>query len=304
MAYSPRNPNVTPAENLANTASEPMTSQNMVFDGTTWDRMRSNDSYATASATPDVGIPAVLMPDKRYNSQTLATAVNSDIQWDAEGVDSFTIVCQTATTGTFTFEVTADGTNWYGAEVRQSNTDTWLTGTNITPVVTTFRVLTIGVRTMRIRAVTTLGATVTVVATASARTAFVTAIKTGPGPHSFGWTPVHKDAEYTTTQTGAALWTPTTGKKFVITDITIATGGTTAGVVTIWQSNSSTADTTYTAGTDYTILRAEFAPSATAKPGLIKSFRTPYVATLADYVVRVTTSAGITVYIQVEGYEI
>lgn len=134
-------------------------------------------------------------------------------------------------------------------------------------------------------------------------------ILSGSAPHNIGraggsgFTRVHKDADYSTTQTGAALWTPTSGTKFVVTDVTITSGGTTAGVVTLWQG--AVADTTYTAGTDPTILRCEVAPSTTVRPGFIKAFNPPYVSTTADHILRVTTSAAINpLYIQVNGYEL
>ena len=126
--------------------------------------------------------------------------------------------------------------------------------------------------------------------------------QTGFAPHSIGYTPITKYGEYTTAQTGVALWTPAAGKKYVVTDLTISTGGTTAGTVTLWQGAS--ADTSYTAGTDPVIFRGEFAPSATVKPGMVRSFVIPCVSTTADHILRVTTSAAITVYIQVNGYEI
>lgn len=128
------------------------------------------------------------------------------------------------------------------------------------------------------------------------------AISVGVTPHSVGYTPIYKGVEYTSAQTGTAIWTPGSGKKFVVTDLTISTGGTTAGIVTVWQGAS--ADTTYTAGTDPVVFRGEFAPSATARPGMVKSFTLPFVSSTVDHILRVTTSAAMTVYIQVNGYEI
>jgi hypothetical protein len=121
-------------------------------------------------------------------------------------------------------------------------------------------------------------------------------------PHFIsGSTLVHKDGEYTTTQTTTALWTPTAGKKFVVTDLTITTGGTTSGLVTVYDAASATA---YSAGTTPAIFRGNFVPSATSTPGVVKSFNVPYVSTTANNRVHVTTSAGITMYIQLNGYEI
>ena len=45
-------------------------------------------------------------------------------------------------------------------------------------------------------------------------------------------------------------------------------------------------------------------PSATASPGVVKPFPVPYVSTTADHTLHVTTSTAMTVYIQVNGYEI
>ena len=127
-------------------------------------------------------------------------------------------------------------------------------------------------------------------------------IDAAAAPHLYDFTNVHKDAEYTAAQTGTALWTPASGKRFVVVGFVIATGGTTAGIVTLWQG--AAADTTYTAGTDPAIFRGEFAPSATARPGVVREFPTGYLSTTADHILRVTTSAAMTVYIQVDGYEV
>lgn len=144
---------------------------------------------------------------------------------------------------------------------------------------------------------------------AANQTPISASILSGSAPHNIGraggsgYAAVHRDADYSTQQTGAALWTPTAGRKFAVTDVTVTSGGTTAGVVTIWQGAS--ADTTYNAGTDNTVLRVEVAPSATVKPGFVKAFNPPYVSTTADHVLRVTTSAAINpLYVQVNGYEI
>lgn len=130
----------------------------------------------------------------------------------------------------------------------------------------------------------------------------IDAITVGYAPHAIGFTVLNKSGEYNTAQTGVALWTPAAGKKFVITDLTISTAGTTSGIITVWQG--AVADTTYTIGTDPTLFRGEFSPSATVDPGMVKGFTVPFVSSTADHILRVTTSAAITMYIQVNGYEI
>lgn len=113
---------------------------------------------------------------------------------------------------------------------------------------------------------------------------------------------IWKQVEATTTQTGTAIWTPAAGKKVVITHIGIMTGGTTAGVVTVWFGGS--ADTTFSQGTDQVVFRGEFAPSTSSKPGAFPPITYPIYAATADHVLRYTTSANITVYITCYGYEI
>ena len=109
-----------------------------------------------------------------------------------------------------------------------------------------------------------------------------------------------KTAQYTTTQTGTALWTPGSGKKIVVTSYQIQAGGTTAGTMQLWFGAS--ADTSYTRGTDLAIFDGEFAPSSTLKPGALQTGL--WIAGTADDRLRVTDSAAINpLTITVWGYE-
>ena len=113
---------------------------------------------------------------------------------------------------------------------------------------------------------------------------------------------VWKQVEATTTQTGTAIWTPTAGKKIAVTSYEIGTGGTTAGLVTIWFGAS--ADTTFTQGTDQVVFRGSLTPSSSATPGVISNHGVaPIYCTTADHVLRYTTSAAITIYVTIYGFE-
>lgn len=112
---------------------------------------------------------------------------------------------------------------------------------------------------------------------------------------------VWKQVEATTTQTGTTIWDPTAGKRIAVTSYEIGTGGTTAGLLTIWFGDN--ADTTFTQGTDQVLFRGTLTPSATSTPGVISNLSTPVFCTTADRELHYTTSAGITVYITVYGYE-
>ena len=113
---------------------------------------------------------------------------------------------------------------------------------------------------------------------------------------------VWKSANYTSTQTGTAMWTPASGKKVVVTYLSVASYGTTAARVIIWLGAS--ADTTYTAGTDQLVWAGSFAPSTTAKPGAIISLPYGIASATADYVLRITTDAAISLDVTIYGYEI
>lgn len=118
----------------------------------------------------------------------------------------------------------------------------------------------------------------------------------GPG------TQITKAVNFTTTQTGSDVWSPASGKKIAVTDLTISAYGTTAGRVILWFGDN--ADTTYTAGTDQVLEIASFAPSATVKSGLAKVYGiTPVLCTTADRELHITTDAGMSLDITVRGYE-
>jgi len=110
-----------------------------------------------------------------------------------------------------------------------------------------------------------------------------------------------KSANYTTTQTGVALWTPAAGKTVAVTYLAISSYATTTGRVIVWFGASG--DTTYTAGTDQLVWAGSFAPGASSKPGAILNFPTPVFSANVDYVLRVTTDANISLDVSVYGYE-
>lgn len=112
---------------------------------------------------------------------------------------------------------------------------------------------------------------------------------------------VWKSANYTTQQTGASMWTPSTGKKICITYLAISSYATTAGRVLVWFGAGG--DTTYTAGTDQLVWGGSFAPSANAKPGAIIQLPFGITAVTADHQLRITSDAAISLDITIYGYE-
>lgn len=119
-----------------------------------------------------------------------------------------------------------------------------------------------------------------------------------PDPSAQIW----KSANYTTAQTGTAIWTPASGKKIVVTHMGIYSYGTTAGKCILWFGASG--DTTYTAGTDQPLTLPSFAPSSTSKPGVVLPLATPVICANADYILRCTTDASLSLEIVIYGYEV
>lgn len=327
MAYNPSNPNgqATAANSApvvlasdqfplstaitdasANFTATTIETAGMIYNGTTWDRIRAMDALSgTGDNTTVLGVQAVgIGPgfNIRSNPANLGTAANSTSSASTEGASSMIISIGTTTTGTFVIESTGDGTNWGSPEVFDSTNDVWVTGSGLTPTLgANYQVLSANFRAVRLRTATTLGATVAHTFTMSMAQPLLGGIDTGAAPHNFGYPLFHVDTTTSTTQTTVTLITPPTGRRFAVTDITVAAGGTTAGVVTIYDANN----VAFSQGTTNAILRVELAPSTTSRPGVTKSFNVPYVSSAAGNRVMITTSAAINpLYVQVNGYYI
>lgn len=108
-------------------------------------------------------------------------------------------------------------------------------------------------------------------------------------------------ANTSATLTGQAIWTPASGKKIAVTNLSVVARGTTAGLLTLWFGASG--DTTYTSGTDQPVFIGSFAPSATSYPGALLPLSTPILCGNADYILRATTSANLDFDLVVYGYE-
>ena len=113
---------------------------------------------------------------------------------------------------------------------------------------------------------------------------------------------IWKQGEYSTTQTGTNIWTPTAGNRFVITQLHITAAATTAGTVTIW--GAATGTTAYAAGTDQVFFKGDMAPSTTSRPVILVQPPVPFFSDTTNDCLKITTSANMTVYVQVYGYEI
>jgi hypothetical protein len=234
----------------------------------------------------------------------LQTALNSVINLNPVGLASIRFRCNTTTTGTFIVEATLDGVNWvtHPQVIKLvSGNDLWVLGAETPTAGIQYLVNASAYRGIRVRTASTLGAPVAFAYSVDSLITMLKSIDVAPAPHNIGYTVTNRTAQYTATQTGAALWTPASGRAVTITAMQIQAGGTTAANVQVWFGG--TADTTYTRGTDQPLFDGEFAPSATNKPGVYITFPTPIRGTV-DFVLRVTSSAALNpLTVNVWGYE-
>lgn len=211
---------------------------------------------------------------------------------NVSGYSSIAFHCLAPTGGEVTFEATFDGINWEAVSMRSVTDDIF---TQSTDDDSDFLGSISGARQFRFRTSVGGSAAGTVMGRMQRDTATLEGIEFGYPPHRFGFVPVHKDASFTTAQTGAALWTPASGKKFVVTDCLVTGSGNTDATATIF-------DETNAAGNR--LFRATLEVNTKGTIPITVPLRTPFVSTAVDNVLKLTTSADIDVDIILHGYEI
>jgi len=101
---------------------------------------------------------------------------------------------------------------------------------------------------------------------------------------------VTKSVDIEASQTGTAIWTPASGKKFVITDIILSTSA--AGLIIVFD------------GTDDAANRVLKISSDGDGWGLTKAYIKPRISAVADNVLKYTTGTVVAGYLTVHGYEV
>lgn len=148
------------------------------FDGTAWDRLRTTDASDGNGALTTTGVLTVGTGPgfaRRFNPANLGTAANSTSAVDVNGATTVGVQVNTSTTGTYILEVTDDGTTWKSATAINYASAAFVTGASLTPTVGDLFVASVtGMRQFRLRTVTTLGATMAHVITASLGDTFTT----------------------------------------------------------------------------------------------------------------------------------
>lgn len=108
------------------------------------------------------------------------------------------------------------------------------------------------------------------------------------------FTPVRKDFSYSTTQTNAVIWTPTSGKKFVVTDVIMNIRNSTLGALTLTIFDESNASgnilhkATYESGSNVDV---------------ISNLVTAFFSSDLNRSLKITTSGGLMISGTIWGYE-
>lgn len=108
------------------------------------------------------------------------------------------------------------------------------------------------------------------------------------------FTPVRKDFTFTNTQTNTIIWTPATGKKYVVTDLSMNIRNSTLGALTVTLFDD-------TNGVGNILYKANF--EAGSNFDSISNFITSFVSGAINRSLKITTSGNLMISGTLQGYE-
>lgn len=223
----------------------------------------------------------------------LSSTINSTLEIDNTDGYNFLACHVTVPSGSIiSFELTFDNINWDSFTLRSTELDIFVKSTSTN---SNFIGSIIGAKKIRFKTLTGGSGVGSVIGNLTMQTATIESIEFGYPPHRFGFEPIHKDAEFTTQQTATALWTPASGKKIIITDVSVIVGGATDGTVSIFNGSGDTSGNR--------IFRGTIAVSTNKNFVYSQRLGTPFMG-VVDGIIKITTSAAMTVDVLLRGYEI
>lgn len=215
--------------------------------------------------------------------QTLGSIFEID---NSEGYNSIAFHLTPPTGGVVLFEGTFDGTNWTPITIREVGTNGY---TQKTAIQEDYIGSISCLRKIRIRVTTGGSAPGTIIGRIVDNVSTIEGIEHSAAPHNFGYTPVHKDFSFTTSQTNTTVWTPTIGKKFVVTDLTISSLGSIE--VKIFDQTDASGNYVY---------RGKLINGS----NVVISKKTPFISSAINNTLRITSSTNADISGVIDGYEI
>lgn len=250
------------------------------------------DSEGNQTGIDENPLPTIPMPVSFGGVNNIAVDVGSTFVFDNMYGMSTIGFYLNISGGKVISEISFDGTNWEPASMRCMALDI------ITSTMTMeahFIGSIAGARYWRLRVTEELSAPGTVVGRGDSDVSVIETIEFNAPPHKVGYIIDHHDNTFTTTQTGTALWTPASGKKIVLTQMTIIAWGVNDATVEIFQNGGGSGNRFFYADIDVSnnkqfILHLPYTPAVPLDT--------------ADSPLKVTTSAAISISIMVVGYEV
>jgi hypothetical protein len=208
------------------------------------------------------------------------------------GYSTIGFYCELPCSGSICFEATFDGINWTGINLRSIENDIYMQTTNCSG---NFIGSIIGTKAIRVRTCTAGTAPGTVRGVMDQAVSVLEGIEFGYPPHRFGFEQIHKDLSLTNATTGAILWAPATGKRFIITDFIIIGYGTTDATTSIFEDTDVPGNRLFR-GTIEVVTNKGFR--------IAHGFKTPFRASDINKILKVSTSHNLNIDISVHGYEV
>jgi hypothetical protein len=196
--------------------------------------------------------------------------------------------------GAVVFEGTFDGINWESCGIRCTTDDQFessLTGpheANYIGSIASFRKF-------RVRVTSELSSVGTLMGRMDSEVSTIEHIEFNAPPHRIGYTLQLKDKTITSAATGTAIWTPTAGKKIVLTQLIITAWGATDAIVEIYRNGGGEGNRFFYSNVDV---------SNKGPFQLIIPFNPAAPFESADDALKITTSDDLSVTIVAVGYEV
>jgi hypothetical protein len=194
--------------------------------------------------------------------------------------------------GSVSFEASFDNVNWENVSLRSIKNDEYTQTTNNNE---DFIGSIAGVRKRNLRTSSAGSSNGTIIGRLFRQVATLEGIEFGWPPHRFGFSPVHKDSSFSTAQTGATLWQPASGKTYYVTDLWVIVGGTTDGVVTIFDHTDASGSRLFKGAVEV-VTNKQFVHC--------QQLKTPFKGGAIDNILKITTSANMTIDVILHGYEV
>jgi len=222
----------------------------------------------------------------------IPAALGSTFVYDnAKGFSTVGFCLSVPTGGSVAFEGSFDGTNFVAITLRSISADGYVQNASVDE---DFIGSISGLRKFRIRVTAGGSAAGSIVGRATEEVSTLEGQEHSPSPDKFGHEAVRKIEEFSAQQTGAAIWTPETGKRYIVTDLIVSVTGVSSGTVALFDQTNTAANT---------LFKAKYNVAANQTERNVVSLKVPFKSSAVDNVLKLTTSAAIDVIVQALGYE-